>query len=68
MWVMKLRLKKERFKNNPDLIRHNDRIIGIFWRDWRRDKRMEMKRIKRRLFIAKIKRSKKFKIKQRDKR
>lgn len=54
-------------QSSAGLIQRNDRVIGIFWRDWKRDKRMEMKQTKRKLFIQKLKTSKRFKIKQRNK-
>lgn len=52
---------------NPYLIKHNDRVIGMFWRDFKRDKRNDTKIQKRKQFITKLKKSRKFKIKIRKK-
>jgi len=49
------------------LVQHNDRAINYFWRGWKRDKRLELKNVKHRDYIKKLKSSKRFKIVQRKK-
>jgi len=50
---------------NPYIIKNNDRVVSYFWRDFKKLKRDDTKREKRRLFIKKLKSSKKFRHKYR---